>query len=391
MDVRPEGGLQERVRRLAVEAGFATGGIAPLPRLDEQEAEAHARYFSEWVEQGHAGEMEYLKRRDALGRFVRSAVEVAVPWARSILVCAAPYGGGAAYPLSTDAAAPGAGWIGRYAWSGRETEGGGLAASDYHKVLLRRLKRVEVSLQQELGALQPGFQSWAYVDTGPMVERAFSAMAGIGWTGKNVCTLSEELGSFFFLGVIVTSLEVAGRPEGDAAGGPLWELHALPGCVPDRGADCAAADGCEPVYRLPHDRKTWADRGRAASRGGGGRSSAAISARMFALGTAGRGNQAPVVDSELKVRGELVNPSLAELAALPEAEWEGMFFGSPVKRSRFSGFRRNLAIAMGNSGDAALLPQLERWSRAEEPDAVLREMARWAVGRLMEKHHQEPE
>jgi epoxyqueuosine reductase len=378
METTAECGLQERVRRLAVEAGFATAGIAPLPRLDEQEAEAHARYFSEWVEQGHAGEMEYLKRRDALGRFVRSAVEVAVPWARSIVVCAAPYGGGAGYPLSTEAADPGTGWIGRYAWSGRETESGGLAPSDYHKVLLRRLKRVEASLKQELGE----FQSWAYVDTGPMVERAFSAMAGIGWTGKNVCTLSEELGSFFFLGVIVTSLEVQDDQRAtlpaDRCGSCTRCLDACPtgALIAPRQMD---ASRC--IAYLTIEKRGAIEE---ELRPGVGRQIFGCDICQDVCPWNTRARREPAVeDSELRVRGEMVNPSLGALAALTEAEWEGMFFGSPVKRARFSGFRRNLAIAMGNSGEAELLPQLERWSREEEPDAVLRETSRWAVGRLM--------
>ncbi len=381
MEARTEVGLQEAVRRHAVDAGFATAGIAPLPRLEEREAEVHARYFSDWVEQGHAGEMEYLKRRDALGRYVRSAVEVAVPWARSIIVCAAPYGGGAEYPLSTDAAPAGSGWIGRYAWSGRETESGALAPSDYHKVLLRRLKRMEAALKQELGA----FQSWAYVDTGPMVERAFSAMAGIGWTGKNVCTLSEELGSFFFLGVIVTGLEVANEQRAtlpaDRCGSCTRCLEACPtgALVAPRQMD---ASRC--IAYLTIEKRGAIDE---ELRAGMGRQVFGCDICQDVCPWNGRARREPAadpadIDPELMVRGGLVNPALAKLAALTEAEWEGMFFGSPVKRARFAGFRRNLAIAMGNSGDAGLLPQLERWSQADEPDAVLRETAGWAARRL---------
>ena len=74
--------------------------------------------------------------------------------------------------------------------------------------------------------------------------------------------------------------------------------------------------------------------------------------------------------------------SAAALAALSRQEWEALFFGSPVKRARFEGFRRNLAIAMGNSGDPALLPMLEQWAAASQPDAVLKETAQWAIKRL---------
>ena len=88
----------------------------------------------------------------------------------------------------------------------------------------------------------------------------------------------------------------------------------------------------------------------------------------------------PVVDPELTPREPLIHPPLLELAALSEKEWEAMFFGSPVKRARFAGFRRNLAIAMGNSGDPSMRPQLRAW--AAEPEPVLRETAQWAIGRI---------
>ena len=368
-------GLQQTVKAHAQAAGFATAGIAPVPSLESTEGSAQAGYFADWIAQGHAGEMEYLKRKDALGRLVRGAVEVAAPWARSIVVCAAPYGG--AYPLSTDPAPEATGWIGRYAWSGRQTAEGTLVPSDYHKVLLRRLKALEASLQAELGS----FQSWAYVDTGPMVERAFSAMAGVGWTGKNVCTLSEELGSFFFLGVILTSLPV--EPG---------ERATLPA---DRCGSCTRClDAC-PTGALIAPRQMDASRCIAyltiekrgpiepELRAGIGRQvfGCDICQDVCPWNSRARRQMAPVADRELAPREALVNPPLAELAALTEKEWEALFFGSPVKRARYSGFRRNLAIAMGNSGDARLLPQLERWA-ADEQDAVLQEAAHWAIARL---------
>ena len=369
--------LQETVKAHAKAAGFAAAGIAPLPGIESPEGEAQASYFSDWIAQGHAGEMEYLKRKDGLGRFVRGAVEVAAPWARSIVVCAAPYGGGGAHPLSTDPATQATGWIGRYAWSGRETDEGKLVPSDYHKVLLRRLKLLEQSLQAELSQ----FQSWAYVDTGPMVERAFSAMAGVGWTGKNVCTLNEELGSFFFLGVILTSLPV--EPDqratipADRCGSCTRCLDACPtgALIAPRQMD---ASRC--ISYLTIEKRGPVD---AELRAGMGRQVFGCDICQDVCPWNAKARRLPdlLPDLELTSREDLINPSLAQLGALSESEWEALFFGSPVKRARFAGFRRNVAIAMGNSGDASMLPQLERWA-AEEQDAVLQESARWAIARL---------
>ncbi len=375
------GDLQSTVEEHAQAAGFAAGGIAPIPALDSAEGEEQAAYFADWIAQGYAGEMEYLKRKDALGRFVRSSLEVAVPWARSVIVCAAPYGGGPEYPLSTDPAPPGTGWIGRYAWSGKEAPAGPPVPSDYHKVLLRRLKRMEVSLKASLGE----FASWAYVDTGPLVERAFSAMAGIGWTGKNLCTLNQERGSFFFLGVILTSLEVPGELRAtlpaDRCGSCTRCLDACPtGALV--GPHQMDASRC--ISYLTIEKRGTID---PALRAGMGRQIFGCDICQDVCPWNTRARRKPeraTADPELLVREPLVNPQLSTLAALSEPEWEALFFGSPVKRARFAGFRRNLAIAMGNSGDQSALPQLGRWASAEEPDATLRETAQWALARVEE-------
>ncbi|MFP5226554.1 MAG: epoxyqueuosine reductase, partial [Acidobacteriota bacterium] len=183
---------------LAREAGFTAAGVATVPEPGSVEDSEERERFAAWVEAGRAGEMEYLKRRDEAGRLVRSSVRVALPWARSVIVCAANYNPGG--PRSIDGAPEGAGWIARYAWSSRVHEGVE-RPSDYHKVLLRRLEKLRERIVEELGA----FEARCFVDTGPVVERVYARYAGIGWVGKNTCILNEKLGSWFFLGVIVTS------------------------------------------------------------------------------------------------------------------------------------------------------------------------------------------
>ncbi len=370
--------LQRIVATHARAAGFATAGIAPLPRLGSPESAAHEAYFADWIAKGHAGEMEYLKRKDTLGRYVRSAVEIAAPWARSIVVCAAPYGGGPEYPLSIDPAPEGTGWIGRYAWSGKETGDGTLLPSDYHKVLLRRLKAMERLLKEDIGE----FQSWAYVDTGPLVERAFTAMAGVGWTGKNTCTLNEKLGSFFFLGVILTSLEIADEqratPPTDRCGSCT---RCLDSCPTDALIAPRQMDASRCISYITIEKRGSIDEN---LRAGIGRQifGCDICQDVCPWNARARRRSTPSdADRELIPREPLVNPSLAGLAALTEPEWETLFFGSPVKRARFSGFRRNLATAMGNSGDMSFLPRLAEW--AGDEDATLSEAARWATSRIL--------
>ncbi|HEY0786245.1 MAG TPA: tRNA epoxyqueuosine(34) reductase QueG [Acidobacteriaceae bacterium] len=360
----PPATLQDTVLRLAEEAGFAHAGIAPAGDL------AESAYLEEWVERGHAGEMEYLKRRDAEGELVRSSLRSVAPWARSVVVCAAPYQ--AAAPRSIDPSPAGSGWIARYAWSGTPDASGQLRPADYHKVLLARLRQLEAALQARLGS----FTSWAYVDTGPLIERAWAERAGVGWTAKNTCTIRRDLGSFFFLGVILTSLEVPGE--------------ALAAIAPDRCGSCTRCiDACptqalvEP-YRMDASRcisyLTIEKRGAIPTelREGMGRQ---VFGCDICQDVCPWNRKAPIAaDPSMQPRAELINPSLAWLAALSEAEYAGLFHGSPVKRAKIAGLRRNVAIAMGNSGDPGFAEQLQAWAR--EDDAVVAEAAVWALAQL---------
>jgi epoxyqueuosine reductase len=379
--------LQQRVQRLAQAAGFALGGIAPIPEADSPEAARHAAYLEEWIASGHAGDMEYLKRRDASGRLVRSAAQLAAPWARSIILCAAPYSD-ARFPLSTDPAPASSGWIARYAWSGKPSSRPEHATetvpSDYHKVLLRRLKSLEAAIKTELGASSGDFQSWAYVDTGPVVERAYSAFTGLGWTGKNTCTLNEKIGSFFFLGTILTSIEVTAEQRAVV---PMDRCGSCTRCI-----DACPTDALIAPYQMDASRcisyLTIEKRGPIdpSLREGMGRQlfGCDICQDVCPWNTRQR-RAAPQSgpNDGLQPRTHLVNPPLRELAALSRAEWEKRFFGSPIARARYGGFRRNLAIAIGNSGDPSLRTQLEQWA-VDTEDETLQEAANWALARLDE-------
>ena len=112
----------------------------------------------------------------------------------------------------------------------------------------RRLKKLEQSCNRQLGP----FESRCYVDTGPLVERIYAKYAGIGWIGKNTCIIDQQLGSWLFLGVILTGLELPSA-AGHVAGRPLWQLHPMHRCLPNRCPGRAVPNGCEPVHLLPDD------------------------------------------------------------------------------------------------------------------------------------------
>jgi epoxyqueuosine reductase len=370
---------REQARTFALEAGFQEAGLVALP----YEAEARdAERFREWVAAGRAGTMGYLERKADNGRLLRERAGVPFPWAKSALVCFASYAFPSA-PLSTERPERGSAWIARYAWSSKKDQRGERRPSDYHKVLLRRIRSVEARLHAEFGE----FESRAYVDTGPIVERALAAAAGLGWTGKNTCLIHPKLGSFGFLAVVLTALEVS--PEEKTA-----EL-----VVPDRCGSCTRCIEACPTsaldvpYQMDATRciayLTIEHKGPIAEEltEKMGRQVLGCDICQDVCPWNGKAlRKAPIaVDADLEPRAELINPALDWLAAMDEREFERQFNGSPVRRTGFLGLRRNIAIAMGNSGLAEFVPKLEAWATSADEGlrvVALRSAARWALMRL---------
>jgi epoxyqueuosine reductase len=359
--------FHDRVSKLAQAAGFDLAGIVPLQDQPENDA-----YLEAWIAAGHAGEMEYLKRRNDDQQLLRSSVQTAFPWARSIVVCAANYNADA--PKSTDPAPEGAGWIARYAWSGELDENGATKKpTDYHDVLLTRLRKLESELQGWLGFEQ----SRSYIDTGPVIERAYARLAGIGWTGKNTCIINQQLGSWLFLGVIVLSYEV---PE-------QQPLATLP---PDRCGTCRRCIEACPTDALIAPYEMDASRCIAyltiEKRGTVPEQLRPLMGRQV-FGCDICQDVCPwnrraliAADPQLAARPELVNPQLVRLAELDPRSFNQLFKQTPVKRTKISGLRRNVAIAMGNSGCIDYLPKLKDWSQSADP--VLGETATWAIRQI---------
>lgn len=348
--------LSDLITRAARAAGFDLSGVAPVSRFPELD------YFPAWIASGHAGEMRYLETRGESGALKRASLAEVAPWARSVIVCALNYN--ADRPKSTDPIADGRppashAWISRYAWT----------EEDYHDSVLRRLRTVETKLKEQ----SPAAEARCYVDTGPLVERVWARYAGVGWQGKNTCIMNQRLGSWIFLGVILTSLEL----EAD-----------LP--APDRCGTCTRCiDACPThafiaPYQLDATRcisyLTIEKRGDIAEglRQGMGRN---VFGCDICQDVCPWNRRAPVSAApEFTPRENLVNPALEWLAAMDEDEFRQTFRRSPVKRARYNGLRRNVAIAMGNSGDPRFLPVLEKL--AADADGIVAEHARWALKKI---------
>jgi epoxyqueuosine reductase len=345
------------VKRAAEQAGFDLAGIAPAADGPE------LKHFPEWIAAGHAGEMKYLESRSEHGALKRASLATAAPWARSVVVCAINYN--TENPYSTQAHDPSRGWISRYAWS-RE---------DYHDAVLHRLKQVEAALRQAVSDEQtPALTTRSYVDTGPIVERVFAKYAGVGWIGKNTCIINQKKGSWLFLGVILTSLELAPDvPAPDRCGTCTRCIEACP------------TDAILAPYQLDSNKcisyLTIEKRGSIPEdlRAGMGHH---IFGCDICQDVCPWNRKAPASAApEFEPRPGLVNPALAWLAEMSAEEFREAFRGSPIRRTKRSGLRRNSAIAMGNSGNKEFLPLLDQL--AADEDQTVAESAQWARARLL--------
>jgi epoxyqueuosine reductase len=344
------------IKRAAEDAGFDLAGIAPATDA------AELKHFPQWIAAGHGGEMKYLEARDDRGDLKRGSLARVAPWARSVVVCALNYN--TQHPYSTEVHDAGGGWISRYAWS----------RADYHDAVLRRLQQVEAALHQALPAeLQPSLTTRSYVDTGPIVERVFAKYAGVGWIGKNTCIIHQKKGSWLFLGVILASLELApDLPVPDRCGTCTRCIDACPtdallGPYQLDSNKCIAYLTIEKRGSIPEDLR------------------AGIGRQVFGCDICQDvcpwNRKAPAsTASEFEPRPGLVNPALAWLAEMSAEEFRTVFRGSPIRRTKRSGLRRNAAIAMGNSGQKKFLPLLDRL--AADEDAAVAESAQWARKQL---------
>ena len=339
------------VKQAAHEAGFDLAGIAPVREFRELE------YFPEWIANGHAGEMRYLESRDDQGQLKRSSLSRVAPWARSVIVCALNYN--TAQPYSTELASSDQGWISRYAWFN----------GDYHDFVMKRLRQVEARLRESAAEIE----TRCYVDTGPIVERIYAKYAGLGWIGKNTCVINQKIGSWLFLGVILTSVElIPDLPAADRCGTCTRCLDACPTnafTAPHQmdASRCIAYLTIEKRGDVPIEFRDQMGR--------------QVFGCDICQDVCPWNRKAPASNApEFQPRAELVNPALDWLATITEENFRKTFRGSPVKRTKRQGVRRNAVLAMASSGDRGFVPALERLANDEDP--LVAEHARWALEHL---------
>jgi len=343
---QPHDTLSDTLKQHARALGFDAAGIA---RADEA-WEAGAR-LADFVAEGRHGDMRWME--DTLAR--RRAPTAMWPEARSALVVAMNYGPDH-NPLDTLA----------------ERETGNISVyargRDYHELIKSRLKQLAGEVARITGA-----EVKVFVDTAPLMEKPLAQKAGLGWQGKHTNLVSRDLGSWFFLGVVLTSAALApDAPEPDHCGScraclDICPTAAFPAPYQLDARRCISYLTIEHAGPIPREFR------------------AAMGNRIYGCDdclAACPWNKfaASASEAALFARAELKTPGLDELAALDDAAFREVFSGSPVKRSGRNRFLRNVAVAIGNSAQPALAANL--LPLLEDASPLVRGAAVWALARL---------
>jgi epoxyqueuosine reductase len=367
--------LERRIKEQAYALGFELVGIAPATAAD-----GFAR-MREWLDQGHAGEMDYMYRQaearrhpDSILPDVRSVIMVGMNYAdrgskiedqESRMAERGPTTSPSAFPRSSIFDPPSsvpAGKVARYA-----------RGNDYHHVLWRKLNRLLEWIQCEA----PGCQGRGVVDTAPLLERDFARRAGLGWFGKNTMLLNKRLGSYFFLGGLLLDLELTPDvPHETSHCGTCnacldacpTQAFVEPGVLDSRR--CISYLTIELRGSIPEDLRE------------------PMGEWLFGCDVCQEvcpwnRKAPPGTESALQARDDLTAINPAELLSLSEEQFRTRFRGTALMRAKRSGLLRNAAIVLGNQGDTAALPALEQ--ALGDSDAVVRDAVHWAIEKIRKK------
>ncbi|NBV61662.1 MAG: tRNA epoxyqueuosine(34) reductase QueG [Rhodobacteraceae bacterium] len=342
-----KGALEQEIKAQALAEGFDDARICrpgDVPEVPQR--------LAAFLERGYHGQMGWLAERSHW----RGNPAALWPEARSVLMLAENYG-----PIADP----------RAVLTARERGAISVYAQnrDYHDVVKKRLKRLARWMVARAGG-----EVKVFVDTAPVPEKPLGQAAGLGWQGKHTNLVSRRLGNWFFLGAIFSTLDLAvDAPEPDHCGSCSACLQACPTQAFPAPYQLDARR-CISYLTIEHHGPVAPEL------------RAKLGNRIYGCDdclAACPWNKFASVARELRyhARPDLQEPDLAQLAALDEAGFRARFAGSPIKRIGRNRFVRNVLYAIGNSGQAGLLPVAQ--VLCEDADPVVADAAQWAVERLI--------
>ena len=343
--------VKTRIQQQAIDLGFDDCRVTAARPPDS------APQFSDWLKRGFHGQMEYLSRN----AHKRMDPQLVLPGARSILTLAMSYHQTEA-DKGEEPAPPAQGIVARYA-----------RFHDYHDVIGALLQKLTIYMD-ELGG--EGTRSLWYVDTGPVLERDLAQRSGLGFVGKHTNLISRRLGNWFFLGEILTTLDLeTDAPEGNHCGRCTRCLEACPtGAITAPfqldARRCISYLTIELKGSIPVELRPLIGR-----RIYGCDDCLEVCPwnRFATEGRVMRDHRQP----------ELSQPDLLELLGLDDAGFKARFAGTPILRTKRRGLLRNVCVALGNIGTVEALPALEKASN--DPEPLIVEHARWAIAAIRQR------
>ncbi len=338
--------LSLKIKQQAQELGFALVGISPA------KSPLHGESFAQWLRQGMAGELDYMKRTERLRRQPRELV----PWAKSVVSVGMNY----LTPFArVDSTAAPQGWISRYAWG-----------DDYHNLMKDRLE----ALLEDIKAWHGGaVEGRAFVDSGPVLEREFAGIAGLGWIGKNTHLISPKKGSWFFLGELFLNLPLRyDRPIRDRCG--KCDL-CIKACPTKAFVGPYILDARRCISYLTIELKGWIPRYLRPLVGnhifGCDICQEVCPYNIKAL---------PTPEPAFGPRPGFYAPQLIPLLSLGAEEFRRQFRNSPILRAKRRGLLRNVAVALGNLKSVEAVSALVR--ALDDEDSLVRGHVAWALGQI---------